>query len=535
MLDADGNAVCFDPDARANGCVPYNIFQRGPNGESLVTQEALDFIQGVGITTGSTSQTVIGGNIQTDLTEHGIVNPLAPDTGIGLLVGVEYREDTLDATPDQISQRADGGFTGVGGPTLPVSGALDVYEVFAELEVPLITDKPFVEELVFNGQYRYSDYSVDGNGVSNSFETDTYGVSLTWAPTSDITFRGQFQRAVRAPNVVELFTGQSTGLPELSVAGQTPAGDTVFDPCSSTGGATPIASAAACANTGVTAAQFGSVPDIVSGQTQGLFGGNPNLNPEESDTFTLGAVVTPNFLPGFSASVDYFDISIDDAIVAGIGAQNILDGCLDTGEAVFCDLITRDGAGSLNPSGPGIGFQLTNLNAAEIETSGLDLQANYVHDFDSIGDLSFRYASTILFSSDFTPFLGAETDECEGRFVGNCGQPTADYRHSAVVGWATPVEGLDVDLTWRHFGSVENDADPDSEIEGTLGSVNYFDLSGSYEFLDGITARAGVNNIFEQNFPLSVSGGPASNGNNNTFPGIYDTGRFIFFGVNVKL
>jgi len=532
VADANGNPVCFD---QSNGCVPFNIFQRGPNGESLLTQEAIDFVTGVGITTGSTSQTVIGGNIQADLSDHGIVNPLAPDTGIGLLVGVEYREDTLAATPDQISQRDDGGFTGVGGPTLPVSGELDVYEVFAELEIPLVTDKPFFEELVFNGQYRYSDYDVAGNGVSNSFETDTYGLSLTWAPTSDITFRGQFQRAVRAPNVVELFTGQSTGLPELSVAGQTPAGDTVFDPCSSTGGATPLASAAACANTGVTVAQFGSVPDIVSGQTQGLFGGNPNLNPEESDTFTLGAVVTPNFLPGFSASVDYFDISIDDAIVAGIGAQNILDGCLDTGEAVFCDLITRDGAGSLNPSGPGIGFQLTNLNAAEIETSGLDLQANYVHDFDSIGDLSFRYASTILFSSDFTPFLGAETDECEGRFVGNCGQPTADYRHSAVVGWATPVEGLDVDLTWRHFGSVENDADPDSEIEGTLGSVNYFDLSGSYEFLDGITARAGVNNIFEQNFPLSVSGGPASNGNNNTFPGIYDTGRFIFFGVNVKL
>ena len=174
------------------------------------------------------------------------------------------------------------------------------------------------------------------------------------------------QRAVRAPNVVELFTGQSTGLPELSVAGQTPAGDTVFDPCSSTGGATPIASAAACANTGVTAAQFGSVPDIVSGQTQGLFGGNPNLDPEESDTITIGAVLTPNFIPNFSASIDYFDISVDDAIVAGIGAQNILDGCLDTGEAVFCDLITRDGAGSLNPSGPGIGFQLTNLNLSLI-------------------------------------------------------------------------------------------------------------------------------------------------------------------------
>ena len=527
-----GEAVCFD---QSNGCVPYNIFQRGPNGESLVTQEALAFIQGVGVTTGSTSQTVLGGNIQSDLSEFGISSPYAPDTGVGLLVGVEYREDTLDATPDQISQRADGGFTGVGGPTLPVSGTLDVFELFAELEVPIVTDRPFFEELVFNGQYRYSDYDVDGNGVSNSFGTDTYGLSLTWAPTSDITFRGQMQRAVRAPNVVELFTGQSTGLPELSVAGQTPAGDTVFDPCSSTGGATPIASAAACANTGVTAAQFGSVPDIVSGQTQGLFGGNPNLDPEESDTITIGAVLTPNFIPNFSASIDYFDISVDDAIVAGIGAQNILDGCLDTGEAVFCDLITRDGAGSLNPSGPGIGFQLTNLNAAEIETSGIDLQLNYSHDFASAGDVSLRYASTFVFANDFTPFLGAETDECEGRFVGNCGQPNADYRHSAVLGWATPVEGLDVDLTWRHFGSVENDADPDSEIEGTLNSVNYFDLSGSYEFLDGITARAGVNNILEQNFPISVSGGPATNGNNNTFPSIYDTGRFIFFGLNVKL
>ncbi len=529
VTDANGNPVCFD---QSNGCVPYNIFQRGPNGESLVSQEALDFIQGVGITTGSTSQTVVGGNIQTDLSDFGFSSPLAPDTGVGFLVGVEYREDTLDASPDQISQRADGGFTGVGGPTLPVAGELDVYEVFAELELPLVTGKPFVEELVFNAQYRYSDYDVAGNNVSNSFDTDTYGLSLTWVPTNDLSFRGQFQRAVRAPNVVELFTGQSTGLPELSESGTDANGNTIFDPCSTS---TPVASAAACANTGVTAAQFGQVPDIAAGQTQGLFGGNPNLTPESSDTFTVGAVFTPNFLPGLSASVDYFDITVDDAIVAGIGAQNILDNCLETGESVFCDLITRDGAGSLNASGPGVGFSLTNLNAAEIQTSGLDLQLNYVHDFGGFGDISTRYASTILFSSDFTPFLGAPTDECEGKFVGNCGQPTAEYRHSAVVGWATPLEGLNLDVTWRHFGSVENDGNPDSTNEGSLDAANYFDLSGSYEFFDGITARAGVNNIFEDQFPISISSGPAINGNNNTFPGIYDTGRFFFFGLNVKL
>ena len=99
-------------------------------------------------------------------------------------------------------------------------------------------------------------------------------MQLTWAPTSDVSFRGQFQRAVRAPNVIELFTGQSTGLPELSAIERAGLPD-IFDPCST---ANPTASAAACANTGVTAAQFGQVPDIAAGQTQGVFGGNPELS-----------------------------------------------------------------------------------------------------------------------------------------------------------------------------------------------------------------------------------------------------------------
>ncbi|GHA91543.1 TonB-dependent receptor [Algimonas arctica] len=535
--DAAGNAVCIDP---SNGCAPYNIFERGAGGESLVSDAALSFIQGVGITTGQTDQLIFGGNVQTDLSNYGFVSPYASDTGVGLLIGAEYREDSLDAQPDQISQRADGGFTGVGGPTLPVAGSINVFELFGEIEIPLVTGVEFFEELVFNGQYRYSDYSVDGNGVSNSFSTDTYGAQLTWVPTPDITFRGQYQRAVRAPNVVELFTGQSTGLPDLPEFGKDSAGNTVYDPCSSTATTTPLASAAACASTGVTAAQYGSVPDVVSGQTQGIFGGNPNLSPETSDTFTVGAVFTPSFISGLTASVDYFDITIDDAIVSGIGASNILNGCLETGDATFCDLVQRDGAGSLNASGPGIGFALTNLNAASLATSGIDLQVNYSFDLErfgaeNFGDFAVQYASTFLSSSDFTPFLGAVTDECEGKFVGNCGQPTADYRHRAIATWNTPVEGLGVNVTWRHFGSVENEGNPQSTNEGSLDAANYFDVSTRWEFMDGITARAGVNNIFENRFPVSVSSGPGINGNNNTYPGIYDTGRFVFVGLNVKL
>ena len=533
VTDANGNAVCFDP---SNGCVPYNIFQRGPNGESLVTPEALAFIQGVGITTGETDQLVLGGHVQTNLSNYGMVSPYAEGSGVGFLIGVEYREDTLNATPDQISQRADGGFTGVGGATLPVSGAVDVFEIFGELEIPLITGAAFAEELVFSGQYRNSSYNVAGNGITNSFNTDTYGLQLTWAPTTDVSFRGQFQRAVRAPNVVELFTGLGLGLPELSEAGETPGGQPIFDPCAT---ATPVASAAACANTGVTAAQFGQVPDIAAAQAGGLFGGNPLLDPESSNTITIGAVFTPSFIEGFTASIDYFDITIDDAIVNGIGAQNILDNCLASGDATFCNLINRDAAGSLN-SGTSIvnaiGFNLTRLNAASLATSGVDVQVNYLFDFDNDwGDFGLQYASTFLSSNDFTPFLGADVVERAGKFVGQAGQPRSDYRHRAIGTWNTPVDGLDVNVIWRHNSSVENEGNPTSDIEGKLDAANYIDLSSSWEFMEGFTARAGVNNLFEHDFPISVSSGPAINGNNNTFPGIYDTGRFFFFGLNVKL
>ncbi|MEP3890140.1 MAG: TonB-dependent receptor [Hellea sp.] len=541
VTDANGDAVCFDP---SNGCVPYNIFQRGAGGESLVTQEALDFIQGIGITTGETSQLVFGGNVQTDLSNYGIVSPYAEGSGVGFLLGTEFRKDTLDATPDQISQRADGGFTGVGGATLPVSGEVEVFEIFGEIEIPLITGAAFAEELVFNGQYRNSSYDVAGNGITNSFNTDTYGLQLTWAPTTDISFRGQFQRAVRAPNVVELFTGLGLGLPELSEAGTfiNANGDEqpIYDPCA---GADPAgttgATAAQCANTGVTAAQYGNVPDIAAAQAGGLFGGNPLLTPESSDTFTIGAVFTPSFIEGFTASIDYFDITLEDAIVNGIGAQNIIDNCLEGGEARFCDLINRDAAGSLN-SGTSvvnaIGFDLRRLNAAALATSGVDVQVNYLFDFDNDwGDFGVQYASTFLSANDFTAFVGDEVIERAGKFVGRAGQPRSDYRHRAIFTWDTPVEGLRTNVAWRHNSSVENQGNPDSEIEGSLRAANYIDVSGQWEFMEGITARAGVNNLFEHRFPVSVSSGPAINGNNNTFPGIYDTGRFVFFGLNVKL
>ena len=523
-----GEVICRDANARAAGCVPYNVFQRGQGGTTQVTQEALDYIQGVGIVVGKTEQFVIGGNASINLGEYGVKSPLSDDN-IGLLVGVEYREDSLDSNPDQISQQPDGGFTGVGGPTLPVQGAVDVLEFFGELEVPLVTDAPYFDELVLRAQYRNSDYGYTGNGTTGGANTDAYGLQLSWAPTSDISFRGQYQRSVRAPNVIELFTGQSTGLPNLTLNSSG-----LYDPCATNN---PSATLEQCQRTGVTSAQFGTILDVISGQTQGIFGGNPNLQPEKSDTYTLGMVFTPEAAPGLTASVDYFNISIDDFIAAGIGAQTTLDQCLATGDSAFCDLITRDSSGSLNSGGgPGIGFLLTNINIAALESEGVDLQVGYnlQPKNESFGSFNLNYAATILTKQDDTSFPGADLNQCTGLFAGTCGRPAPAYRHRAFATWLTPVEDLDATFTWRHYSAVENQALGAAPVDRELSSQNYVDVSANYEIFDGVRLRAGVNNLLLEQPPVTISAGPPF-GNGNTYPVIYDTGRYGFVGLNIKL
>jgi outer membrane receptor protein involved in Fe transport len=525
--DADGNIVCRD---QSNGCVPYNIFQRGANGESLVTQEALDFIQGIGITTGMTEQIVVGGNVQTNLSEYGIQSPWS-DANVGLLVGVEYREDLLEATPDQISQTPGGGFTGVGGATLPVSGSIDVTEFFGELQVPLVTDKEFFKELTVSAEYRYSDYDTSGNGVSNSFSTDAYGFSVTWAPIDDVRFRAQYQRAVRAPNVIELFTGQNQGLANLNAG---PTG--LFDPCSTSA---PTATLEQCANTGVTADQFGTILDVISGQTQVITGGNPLLDPEVSDTYTVGVVITPEAIPGLTVSVDYFDISVDEAIAAGVGAQVTLDNCLASGDPVFCDLIQRSPAGSLASGGPGFGFTSTNLNIAELTTSGIDFQANYGFDLADIGagdlgQIRLDYSGTWLDTFAFTPFPGGNEIDCAGLFGNSCVQAVnPDYRHVFQTSWDTPWD-LSTTVTWRYFAGTDNQSATAPDIDQRLRTINYIDWSGNYSINENINIRAGILNIFNVQAPVSISGGPPI-GNGNTFPGIFDTGRTFFLAANFSL
>ncbi|WP_226700282.1 TonB-dependent receptor domain-containing protein [Qipengyuania gaetbuli] len=529
--DANGNVVCVDP---SGGCVPYNPFQRNPDGTTAITPDQYNFIQGVGIVIGETSQLVLGANLQADLGDYGFKSPLSEE-GVAFLVGVEYRQDKLNAIPDEISQVPGGGFTGVGGATLPVSGRVDVHEFYSELQIPLITDRPFFNELVLAGQYRHSEYEASGNDTTNSFGTDAFGAQLSWSPVDSLTLRANFQRAVRAPNVIELYTGQNTGLPNLNVAGTNSNGVQVYDPCATSA---PIASLAACANTGVTAAQYGTILDVISGQTQALTGGNPQLQPESSDTWTFGAVFEPTFVPGLSISVDYFDITVEDYISAGIAAQVSLDNCLATGDPTFCDLITRGPGGTLAAGPQGVGFQQTNINIAELTTSGIDGQISYRTNLGSLGGLNFNYAATYLDTADFIPFPGGDPIVCAGYSDNGCLQPVnAQYRHRLAVTWESDFN-LDATVAWRHYSEVDafggEDVGPnESLIDDNLPARNYVDLSMFYDVTESITLRFGVNNILNANPPVSASSGPPL-GNGNTYPTIYDTGRTFFAGLNIR-
>jgi len=505
--DAMGNIACgINVDNISTNddpaCVPYNIFSgSGPS------QGALSYLQVPGFQNGETVETVVSGAINGDLSKYGVKLPTA-NSGLALAFGAEYRSE--ESTLRNDSAFATGDLLGQGGAILDTQGSYNVSEVFTEVRVPIVDDKPGARSLAFDAGYRYSDYNL-------GFTTDTYKFGLDWAPVEDIRLRASFQRAVRAPNIQELFRPQVVQL------------DGNNDPCA---GNKPTATLAQCMLTGVSAGQYGNILANPANQYNGLTGGNVTLDPETSDTVSFGFVLTPSFLPNLNVAVDFFRINVGDTI-AGIGADTIINTCIQGGDPTFCNLINRaPGSGSLFLGNQGFVTDIT-TNTGSLSTRGIDVDANYVWKLERGGDLRFSLVGTYLDELETEPLPGFPKYNCVGLYGVVCGTPTPEFRTKLRTTWNTPWN-LDVSLTWRYLDAVDNEGtvnNPNfntgfSPVDKRFGSRNYLDLSAGYGFKTSaadIKVRLGIDNLTDKDPPIVTSENcPAVFCSGNTFPQVYE-------------
>ncbi|HXV01768.1 MAG TPA: TonB-dependent receptor [Caulobacteraceae bacterium] len=515
---AAGVPVCAAalPGGSAADCVPWNIWVPGG-----VTADALNYIGGVAVDSGYTSEQVITGSITGDLGQYGAKSPWASD-GVGISLGAEYRREFLTFVPDSVETSGD---VSGSGTTVGATGSQSDKDVFGEIRIPIIQNMPLFKDLTFEGGYRYSNYT---SGGGNS----TYKLGVDWQVIPDLRLRGSYERAVRAPNVDELFGPQFQGL----FGGN--------DPCA---GAKPAASLTACERTGVTPEEYGNIVQCISGQCGLVTGGNPDLTPETGKTWSVGAVLTPTFFRGFSVSVDYFNIQVDNVVTTLPPAQ-ILTGCYNTDIASDCALIHRTGIGTLFGTG---GFvQSTDVNAAQFATTGIDVNADYRASFSDWGmgdwgSLDFNFTGTYVHKLTTTN-LGSPTYDCAGLYGLTCGTPTPRWRHQFRISWTTPWN-LTLSAAWRYLSPTNLDFNSSQQVlqvaapdtlptDAHVPAFSYFDVSFQYKFRDRYTFRGGVNNLFDRTPPIvdtnsfGISSPPF--GNANTWPQVFDPlGRVLFLGL----
>ncbi|WP_243442590.1 TonB-dependent receptor [Sandarakinorhabdus sp. AAP62] len=441
--------------------------------------------------------------------------------------GFEYRRVTSQFIPDTALSSGDViGFNA----TNPTRGGYHAKEVFGEIIVPIAADQPFFQRLEVTAAGRYSDYNLPTVGG-----VWTYAVGAQWSPIKDITFRGQYSRAVRAPNVGELFGGGGIGFP------------TATDPCTTAAALAAGPLRNTCIGTGVPAANLGQgIPSALQPNTQlqARTGGNPNLNAEQADTWTAGVVLKPSFIPRLSITVDYFNIEIGNAVAtAGGGAANILNLCFNTFQDPtngFCQLINRNDStgaldGSTNPDGTIASIFAGVANLSSLKTRGFDIGVDYTIPlqfglFGNESRVNLNFLGSIYQRNTFTPVLGINNViECAGFFGARCGTPQGKFQSQSRLTW---MDGnMTTNVRWRYLAAVKDDNDAVRFVVERIPAYSLFDLSFNYDVTDNVAITAGINNLFDKKPPIIGTNQEQA----NTYAGVYDVlGRDFFISVGFR-
>jgi iron complex outermembrane recepter protein len=492
-----------------SSCRPLNLL-----GSGVASQEALDFVLADNVNRSKIQQHVVSGSISGDF---GALFSL-PGGPIGFAIGAEYRKEKSNDVPDQLIQ--DGAFRDFAA-VAPSSGKFDVKEAFAELNVPILADMPFAKLLSVSAAIRVSDYSTVGT-------TTTWKFDGIYAPIEDIRFRGSYSQAVRAPNIGELFQPQSGTFAFVT------------DPCDVTrlndGTATRAANCATIlAGLGLTPAQIAAFSPSTDAQAttsrRGLTGGNPDLIEETAKTWTAGVVLRPSFIPGLTATFDWYDITIRDAVNTPT-ATELAELCVDqpTTDNRFCQNIFRaPGTGFVLGDGNDplqrIGFIVGPENVARFKTSGADFSLRYAFSpGEKLGNFAFNLTGGYLDSITFVPSIGAETDDD----ILEAYNPR--WRGSASIDWKIDQFSLNYGVTYfsktRRFTTEQLAANPD------LSDPKFFffkerwehDIRAAFELDNGFEFYGGVNNLLDSKPDFSSLSYPVSG-----------VGRYFYVGAKVKL
>lgn len=454
-----------------------------------------------------------------------------PAGPVDFSLGVEWRKAWANFQPDQHSIVGD--VSGYGA-ALPTNGSESSKEVFGEVRVPILADLPAIRRLDVTGAFRYSDYDLSGVGG-----VWTYSGGARYEPVRGIALRGQYQRATRAPSVGELFAGTSSSGPSLT------------DPCSSRqpSGQQTAAVRAVCVATGVPAAQVFTANVQPNQFITTITGGNPALGAETSTTKTAGVVLTPSFLPGFSASADWYQIDVKGAIsTLGGGAANILNLCYNVVQdagSPFCQAISRDTlTGQINAPKY---ISSLNANTGALKTSGVDIEASYSFTTAFGFDRSSRFllSTDLNYTDDFTstPVSAMPNiqNHCVGSFGATCGQPIPRWKGLTRLTWQSGP--LTLSLRHRFIGKVTVDTYKLPKASGgtvpSLASLtnpviptqHYFDLTTDIAIQKSMTLTLGVRNLTDRDPPVIGTPSPTA----NTFSSTYDVlGRTLFVAVRAS-
>lgn len=479
VLDAEGNPMCVND---SDNCVVLNVFS-----ENSVTLDMLNYLTFVDNQSSFQDQKVFGFNVVNSAFVTRAAGP------VGVAAGWEWRKERAVDRPDSLVNTLGDAATGF--PRKPTSGNYSANEMYAELNIPLVAQKDFVDLFEANFALRYSDYDSFGMTTNGKF-------GVQYRLVKSLSFRTSYSQAFRAPSISNLFGGKGFEYPAL------------VDPCSQN-------PTQFCIDDGVPVSGF----QPISTQIRTTIGGNPSAQSETANIQTFGVVYRPS--DNFSITVDRFDIALSDALTT-LGASFILDQCATAGD--FCNLIERFTSGAL--AGNPVNVQNTVTNVGGVDTSGWDIAIRFDWRTSFLGDVSFRYEASLL-SEYLITRADHTTTDLTGRFVDDLDGYFTEHRSSTSI--VITRENFYLSYQLRVIGEAEEDFTDfltGNTLQRTVEGRIYHNVSASLALpAHQLTLAGGIHNLTNEDPPLSLDGL-----NDNTDVRTFDTaGRYFFLRMNYSI